>query len=87
MFRYFTDGPQGVVPLILRARSATSPVIQDSLRCHRANGEQKTTASRTISHVTISLIFRRLGFSLVPQFPATGATSRSSSADSRNAFE
>ena len=39
------------------------------------------------SHVTISLIFRRLGFSLVPQFRATGATSRASSADSRNAFE
>ena len=32
-------------------------------------------------HVTISLIFRRLGFSLVLQFPATEARPRSSFAD------
>ena len=50
-------------------------------------GNQNNRPSRATSHVTISLIFRRLGFSLVPQFRATGATSRASSADNRNAFE
>jgi len=53
----------------------------------RPNGAdmRQLTASRGDCHVSISLNFTRRGSSLVPQFPATAATSRSSFVDSRNA--